>query len=99
MRCINSDGTVWRDREGKLLQKRTDTEINTWKDMTRLGLSSFSGCSGSAILDGHGNLIAMAKGRVIYYENGKQKTSNWGVHLQDILDFYEQTMGKPIHYQ
>lgn len=99
MRCINSDGTVWRDRDGKLLQKKTDTEHDSWKDMSRLNMSLFSGCSGSAILDGHGNLIAMARGRVTYYENGGRKTSNWGVHLPDILSFYEKTMGKEIYYQ
>lgn len=98
MRCINSDGSVWRDREGKLLRKRDDTEYDPWNDMSRLNMNLFSGCSGSAILDGHGNLIAMARGEVFFSESDGRHVSYWGVHLVDILEFYERIMGRPIYY-
>lgn len=98
MRTINTDGSVWRDRDGNMIAKIDDTEVDSWKHMSRLNLNEYPGCSGSAILDGYGNLIAMARGHVIYYVDGQRKVSNWGVCLEDILDFYEETMGKPLNY-
>ena len=98
MRCINDDGTVWKERDDKLISKRDDPDVGGWYDMTQLGWNSFSGCSGSAILDGHGNLIAMARGRVRYQENGVLHVTSWGVHLVDIVELYETTMGKKIYY-
>ena len=98
MRCINDDGTVWKERDGTLISRRADPNVGGWTDMTQLGWQNFSGCSGSAVLDGHGNLIAMARGRVQYRENGVWHTTSWGVHLVDIVEFYEATMGKKIYY-
>lgn len=98
MRCINDDGTVWKERDGTLISRRADPNVGGWTDMTQLGWQNFSGCSGSAVLDGHGNLIAMARGRVQYRENGVWHTTSWGVHLVDIVEFYETTMGKKIYY-
>lgn len=100
MRTLNVDGSVWRDRDGSLIAKIDDTEYDSWNHFSRLNLSLYGGCSGSAILDGHGNLIAMAMGHVTYYDHaaGKRKVSNWGVCLEDILDFYEETMGKQLNY-
>lgn len=98
MRTINENGTVWRDRDGNLIAKVDDTEYDAWNHFTRMNLNIYSGCSGSAILDGHGNLIAMAMGYVNYYDQGQRKVSNWGVCLEDILNFYEETMGKQIYY-
>ena len=98
MRTINENGSVWQDKEGNLILKVDDTEYDGWKDLCRVNMHIYAGCSGSAILDGHGNLIAMAVGRVFYYENGQRKVSHWGVCLSDILEFYEEIMGKPIQY-
>jgi len=98
MRTLNEDGTVWRDKEGNMLNKIDDTEYDSWNRMTRMSLQSFGGCSGSAILDGYGNLITMARGHVNYYYQGAWKVSNWGVCLDDILNFYEETMGKQLYY-
>ncbi len=94
LRTINKDGSVWRDRKGKLIKKATQLEEGTIyrevETVTEVTVQLFKGCSGSAIVDGCGNLIAMAAahGEGRYY----------GIYLENILDFFYETFGRDVNY-
>ena len=103
MRTLNEDGSVWRDRIGTLAQKVGEQPefVASWYPgqevplMTEVYLEFFPGCSGSAILDGHGNIIAMAA--AVTEEDGEIR--EWAVLLPDILNYYEEIMGRAVNYQ
>lgn len=94
LRTINKDGSVWRDRKGKLVKKATQLEEGTTyrevETVTEVTIQLFKGCSGSAIVDGYGNLIAMAAahGEGRYY----------GIYLENILNFFYKTFGRDVNY-
>lgn len=103
MRTLNEDGSVWHDRTGTMLQKvgKQPEFVADWYPgqevplMTEVYLDFFPGCSGSAILDGHGNLIAMAA--AVTEEDDEIR--NWAVLLSDILNYYEEVMGRTANYK
>lgn len=102
MRTINDNGKVWRDREGTLRYKENSYgDVLAVMDkrglMTVVDMSLYNGCSGSAILDGHGNLICMATLILKQRVNGSWIRTNCGVTLPKILSFYEETMGKSLY--
>ena len=102
MRTINEKGKVWRDRSGKMAYKENNYGhvLDVMKkrgDMTVVDMKLYHGCSGSAILDGHGNLIAMATLILREPVNGSWIKTYCGVTLTKILDFYEKTMGQPLY--
>lgn len=102
MRTINEKGKVWRDRSGKMAYKENNYGhildiLKTRGDMTVVDLSLYRGCSGSAILDGHGNFISMATMTLRERKGGKWENTYLGVTLPKILTFYEKAMGRPLY--
>lgn len=97
IRTINESGSIWRDREGILLNKKDTPEANyrSLDIMTRMQLNVFAGSSGSAVFDGHGRLIGMVTMRV---SRAGTYISFWAITLEDILDFYEETFGEAANY-
>lgn len=99
IRCIDNSGGVWRDRTGKMNQKMlvpgTMPELPETDNETWTSLAQFHGCSGSAILDGHGNLIAMSVSIASYYG----KTYQMAVNLEEILKAYEEIVGECAYYE
>lgn len=103
MRTLNEDGSVWHDRTGTLAQKIGEQPefVARWYPgqevplMTEVYLDFYTGCSGSAILDGHGNMIAMAA--AVTEEDDEIR--NWAVLLSDIINYYEEVMGRAPNYQ
>lgn len=103
MRALNEDGSVWHDRTGTLAQKVGEQPefVADWYPgqevplMTEVYLEFMPGCSGSAILDGHGNIIAMASAVTEEDDEIRQ----WAVLLPDILNYYEEVMGRAANYQ
>ena len=103
MRALNEDGSVWHDRTGTMAQKVGEQPkfVARWYPgqevplMTEVYLEFFPGCSGSAILDGHGNVIAMAA--AVTEENSVIR--NWGVPLSDIINYFEEVMGRAANYK
>ncbi|MBQ7924967.1 MAG: trypsin-like peptidase domain-containing protein [Lachnospiraceae bacterium] len=95
MRTINEDGSVWRDRIGKLVSKDGQLpEGITYRGVdpiTEVDLKLYSGCSGSAILDGYGNLIAMAAGH--------SDNRYYAIPLGNILDYFEAVFGRKVYYE
>lgn len=64
-------------------------------NMTQVEMPIYPGTSGSAILDGHGNLIAM----VTLATYVSSKPHYYGVPLNNILSFYADTMGEQAYYE
>ena len=100
LRCINNEGGIWRDRTGIMKQKKltpgTMPEIPHTDNALWVTINQFHGASGSAILDGHGNLVGMSYCIVWYYDKG---TYQLAVNLQDILDAYEEIVGTKVYYE
>lgn len=94
MRTINKDGSVWKDMTGRLVWKMaTLGEGMSYREvdpLTEFTIPLYSGCSGSAILDGYGNLISMAAahGQGHYF----------GIYLGNILDFFQEVFGREVNY-
>lgn len=95
MRTINQDGSIWRDRMGKLVSKDGQlpegVRYRGVDPITEISVKLFSGCSGSAILDGYGNLIAMAAGH--------SDDRYYAIPLGNILDYFKQVFGREVYYQ
>lgn len=87
------------DREGGILHVTTGNLIKVkqlfeWydrKDHTEVTVELEHGDSGSAILDGRGNLISMA------YAYSTDPTRYWCVPLDGILECYEEITGRRVY--
>lgn len=87
------------DRKGGILRVATGTLVKVkqhfmWydqKDHTEVTLVLEHGDSGSAILDGYGNLIGMA------YAYSSSPRRNWCVPLDGILACYEEITGRSVY--
>lgn len=95
-RTLNENGTIWQDKDGIMLEKEGVSDYKTNVVMTKVDMGVFAGSSGSAILDGHGNLIAMIMGHE--FHSGKW-VWDWGVRLTDITGFYYRTYNRQLYYQ
>lgn len=87
------------DRQGGILHTSVGTLLKVkqyfaWydnKDHTEVTLKLEHGDSGSAILDGHGNLIGMA------YAYSVSPRRYWCVPLDGILECYEEITGRTVY--
>lgn len=96
MRCILPDGSVWNEKTGKLLYKETQMEeYEDYGTLSQIGFHMVGGVSGSAIVDGYGNLVAMATSTV----KMNAKDTYWAVNLEHILDAYVEILGYKPNYQ
>ena len=95
-RTLNENGSIWRDKDGIMLEKEGVSEYKADVVMTKANMGVFAGSSGSAIFDGYGNFIAMIMGHE--YHSGKW-VWDWGVRLPDIMSFYYQTYNRQLYYQ
>ena len=106
-RTLNEDGTVWKDKSGYIVEinqsfKYPDVTgidkkyIKNLKYVTQVTAQLFAGCSGSAIFDGHGNLIGMATMHITPWGG---KTEYYAMTLDDILAGFEQVFGRQLNYQ
>ena len=96
VRAINYDGSVWQDMSGKLVDKFTISDrVDMDYYMVQYTINAINGMSGSPVFDAHGNMVAM----VTLFVYGGGKRENYGVSLDDILEFYEESVGhKPNYY-
>lgn len=106
-RTVNDSGDIWRDRTGTLLALETPVDpdaIETYPqyyanvaNVCAFSPDAYGGSSGSALLDSHGNLIAM----VSFTRSAKDALGhkNFGITLEQILESYEYCFQKQIHYQ
>ena len=95
-RTIRMDGSVKADKTGVMLQKEGYCDIERARNwvMSEVTCENFPGSSGSAVFDGHGNLVAMVRAQSII----GGKTQYWCVTFRQIADWYMKVMGKPVYY-
>lgn len=105
-RTLETDGSIWRDEEGILVELKEPFTYQAYGEdrlhgnleyVTQVTAPSFHGASGSAIFDGHGNLIAMAS--FYYYDADINKRLYYGMTVEDILKGYRQIFGEALNYQ
>lgn len=97
MYCINSDGSEWIKRTGKIVRKSgmlSEYFVGYDYAVTEVSIPLTPGVSGSAIIDTHGNLLCMAS----FYWKHDDTVEYYGVSLNDILDFYEKSFGERLEY-
>lgn len=96
VRCITDQGTVWRDRSGKLVYKSGQADM-MWRDLpqvTRITASLFHGSSGSNIFDIHGNTMGVAT----YIIVGGGRHESYCSTLETLCVKYEEVFGKKLYY-
>ena len=105
-RTLETDGSVWQDKDGVLVELKEEFSYQEYADpklhgnteyVTQVTAPSFHGASGSAILDGHGNLIAMVS--FYYYSAAADKRFYYGMTVEDILKGYRQIFGEDLNYR
>lgn len=85
---IDREGGLIHTTEGNLIKIRQDFEWYNQLDHTEVTVELVHGDSGSAVLDGYGNLICMA------YAYSTTPTRYWCVPLDGILTCYQEITGR-----
>lgn len=105
-RTLEQDGSIWQDKEGVLVELKQEFRYAQYGEdklhgnleyVTQVTAPSFHGASGSAILDGHGNLIAMVT--FYFYDSGLDKRLYYGMTVDDILKGYKEIFGEDLNYR
>ncbi len=93
--CAREDGSLWAKRAGLLLYKETvKEEFLSYGTFSEIGIVLEEGMSGSAVVDGHGNLMGMAVS--ITWDTVQYQY--WAVTLENILEAYEEILGRNFYY-
>lgn len=96
VRCITDQGTVWRDRSGKLVYKSGQADM-MWRGLpqvTRVTASFFHGSSGSNVFDIHGNTLGIAT----YVITGGGRYESYCSTLETLCDKFEEVFGRKLYY-
>lgn len=88
---VDREGGIMHVTTGNLIKVKQLFEWYDRKDHTEVTVELEHGDSGSAILDGHGNLISMA------YAYSTDPTRYWCVPLDGILECYEEITGRQVY--
>ena len=85
--CIDENGEVWNNNIGYIVEKIAIRDWNEFKGIkeTLLSFNTIAGTSGSALFDGHGQLVGMIRG----YTNYGNHRENIAVPLSEILRYFE----------
>lgn len=95
--CVFTDGSIWHEKTGKVTEKKSIMS-EPWKNyglLTHITAQLRPGTSGSAILDGHGNLVAMA----VAHGQVDGVTKYFAVPLDNIISTYEKYIGHKPNYR
>ncbi len=85
---VDRTGGLLHVTKGKLIKVKQEFDWNNHAEHTEVTVELVHGDSGSAILDGYGNLICMA------YAYSTDPTRYWCVPLDGILDCYREITGR-----
>ena len=88
---VDREGGILHVTTGNLIKVKQLFEWYDGKDHTEVTVELEHGDSGSAILDGHGNLISMA------YAYSTDPVRYWCVPLDGILECYEEITGRQVY--
>lgn len=96
MRCLDERGNIWIERDGVILQKEAKPErFERYGTFTEVSLELVHGMSGSALVDGYGNLVGMAV--CITTIDGVEHY--WCVKLDFIAKAYREITGRSMYYE
>ena len=95
--CIDEKGNVWNNNIGYIVENEAIRDWNEFKDVneTIVSFAPVAGSSGSALFDGHGQLVGMMRGYTEYH--GYIETV--AVPLNELLSYFEIVFKYKIHYQ
>lgn len=95
--CIDANAEIWNNNIGYIVEKEALRNWNEFKDVneTIVSFEPVAGTSGSALFDGHGQLIGMMRGYTEYHEY----TETVAVPLSELLQYFETVFKYKIHYQ
>ena len=85
---VDKAGGLIHKSTGNLIKVKQDFEWYAQRDHTEVTIELVHGDSGSAVLDGYGNLIGMA------FAYSVEPTRYWCIPLDGILDCYEEITGR-----
>lgn len=85
---VDRTGGLLHVTKGRLIKVKQEFDWNNHAEHTEVTVELVHGDSGSAILDGYGNLICMA------YAYSTDPTRYWCVPLDGILDCYREITGR-----
>lgn len=95
--CIDESANVWNNNIGYIVEKEAIRDWNEFEDVneTIVSFPPVAGSSGSALFDGHGQLIGMMRG----YTEYPGYTETVAVPLNELLQYFETVFKYKIHYQ
>lgn len=85
---VDRTGGLLHVSKGRLIKIKQEFDWNNHAEHTEVTVELVHGDSGSAVLDGYGNLICMA------YAYSTEPTRYWCVPLDGILDCYQEITGR-----
>ena len=88
---IDRDGGILHTTTGSLVKIKQEFDWNDRKEQTEVTVRLEHGDSGSAVVDGHGNLICMA------FAYSEDPLRYWCVPLDGILEGYESITGRRVY--
>lgn len=95
--CIDENANIWNNNIGYIIEKEAIRDWNEFKDVneTIVSFTAVPGTSGSAIFDGHGQLVGMMRG----YTDYPGYTETVVVPLNELLKYFESVFKYKIQYQ
>ena len=95
--CIDENAQIWNNNIGYIVEKEAIRDWNEFKDVneTIVSFAPVAGSSGSALFDGHGQLVGMMRG----YTEYPGYTETVAVPLSELLQYFETVFKYKIHYQ
>ena len=88
---VDRQGGIKHTAMGYLVRTKENLNTDDRKKYTEVTLELEHGDSGSAVVDGHGNLVGMA------YGYSEQPRRDWCIPLDAILDCYEEITGRSVY--
>ncbi|MGN0402706.1 MAG: trypsin-like peptidase domain-containing protein [Acetatifactor sp.] len=96
LRCVDESGGIWKERSGVMLYKeKKPFQFESYGTFSEVSFELIHGMSGSAVVDGHGNLMGMA----VCITTVNNKKHYWCVTLDHIAESYKEITGRCMYYE
>ena len=96
LKCVDEYGGIWKNRKGILLNKEKKPEhFEKYGTFTEVSFDLVHGMSGSAVVDGYGNLMGMA----VCITTVDNVNRYWCVTLSNLAESYYEITGRCMYYE